>query len=300
MELGRDRTIEPFDIRTVSTYPYDGLLERLARVEGLLDSNGIDLKPGSRIDQYRRAITDFRQAALGSQLQTSLDWGMLHQAAYELGVITDAVHELSKPPEVCGWKERVAKVLEGPTLPQYQRLDKSPWPFQYEIQLATVFRRADYGVRFDEPDIVVTHPELAFGIAAKRPLSRKKVSRNLRDGAKQIVGAGYEGIVALDVTVLHNPRNELLAVTNSSDALLDLEVRTNHFLNRNSGLIRTCVSSPKVFGVLVSLTALYLDREPCFASATRWVVMNLCDQSSPRHQILTDLVRRLGKAISAS
>ena len=192
MELGWDRRIKPFDIRTVSTHPYDGLLERLARVEGLLDYHGIDLKPGSRIDQYRRAITDFWEAALGSQLQTPLDWELLHQAAYEVGVITDAVHELSKPPEVCGWKERIAKVLEGPTLPQYERLDKSPWPFQYEIQLATVFRRDDYRVCFDEPDIVVTHPELTFGIAAKRPRSRsrKKVSRNLRDGTKQIVAAG--------------------------------------------------------------------------------------------------------------
>ena len=288
-----------FDIRTVSTIDYDDLLQRLVYIEKILETHGIKLKPTSRVDQYRQAITTFREMVLKTSHshKTRLDWQLLSQAVYEIDLITDAMRELLKPPEVFGWEKRVTKVLSGQIFPQNERPDTSPRSFQYEIQLASAFRKAGYGVSFDEPDIVVTHPEMTFGIAAKRPLSRGKIYRNLRDGARQIVTAGHDEIVALDLTVLHNPRNILLTATNASEALLDLELRTNHFLKRNSSLIRASIKEFKVFGVLVSLNASYLEDSPCFASATRWAIMNLCALSDPRCQILIDFTSKLGQAI---
>ena len=274
---------------------YGELHERMQELEISLRQHGLSLPRGSRFLFYRSELERARRVAEGEVNPLSLDIHLLHRAAYEVPQLMRVVEELSKPPAVSGWQQRVRKVVRGSSLPAPEGKSE-PRDIQFELFTAALCRRAGYAIELTEPDIVIHSGSMIFSLAAKRPSSSKRISKTIQKASSQIVDSGIPGIVVLDVSQLLNPTFALLHTSHRTAALSEITRLTNDFVDHNRAVIRSLVHPDMVFGVMVRMEALTMLGDPQrLGSATRWTIANLCELGDSRAILLRDLAVRLAE-----
>jgi hypothetical protein len=185
------------------------------------------------------------------------------------------------------------ELVSGQTLPQNEREQSKSRDIQFELCVAAHCRTAGYLVEPKEPDVLVHDPNGNFGIAAKRPKSPKTLERHIRKGSQQIHASGMPGLVAIDLSLIHNRANGIQLIRKQEQGIEAVQIVADHFIKSNSGSIRSLVKVPDVFGVVVCMSGLFFVESTLqFASATRWTITNLCKISDPHYQQLSKFLVR--------
>lgn len=289
--------IEPFNRRSSGSTSFRDSSSALEYIEQVLQEKGIPIKPGSRFYNYKRILDDFRLASERGNVE-GLDFNLILQAKFEIYVIELAISELPRDPEVKGWLQKVKLVLSGQNFPQPAPAHTFARDHQFELLVAALSRRAGYTISLSEPDVVINHPQSAFGIAAKRLKSWKQIPRHLKKARDQIVKSGRDGIIALDITPLYNPNNYILDVTAPSQATDKVEQTAEEFINTYSQGIIAAIDDERVFGIMVFMSGLmYVRSIPRLGLSTRWSVRVLCRQEDPRDRVLHEFTRRFDSAV---
>jgi hypothetical protein len=228
-----------------------------------------------------------------------MDWRLLHQAIFEVGQIETIVEEFLKPPISPEWRSRVLQLISGQTLPQTEKEQSKARDIQFELFVAARCRASGYSVEPKEPDILVRDEFGDFGIAAKRPKSPKTLEHHVRKGSHQIDGSGMPGILAIDLSLIHNPKNKILLFDKQGDDIKVVQQIADHFIQLNNRRIRSMVNQPNVFGLVVCMASLsFVPNTLQFASATRWTIANLCEMSDPHYEQLRKFASRFAVGIS--
>jgi hypothetical protein len=288
-----------FDFVRRPIVAYEKIIKDANRIEERLTDSGVSPSSNSRISRYRKIIESFLDIATGRQRQTHMDWRLLHQAIFEVGQIETIIEEFLKPPISPEWRSRVSELISGQTLPQTEKEQSKARDIQFELFVAARCRAAGYLVEPKEPDILVKDEHRDFGIAAKRPKSPKTLERRIRKGSHQIDDSGMPGILAIDLSLIHNPENKILLFDKPGDDIEFVQRIADHFIQLNSRRIRSMVKLPNVFGVLVCMASLsFVPSTLQFASATRWTIANLCEMSDPHYEQLRKFASRFAIGIS--
>jgi hypothetical protein len=273
------------------TFPH--LRDRAAGLIAFLEANGVRVNPSSRLATYLKQLTAAMKAD-GVSVPKGLDLAIWHRLLIEVEDLDLIVRSLSAPPEVRGWKELVSRALSGGVVRADEKKHSPARDFQFELIIASMFRRAKYGVELAEPDVVVTSENPQIGIAAKRPRSVSSLDEMIKKGDKQIKGAGLQGVVALDLSVIVSPEDAHITTSDFQAAFNHVKDIANSFIRRNGPHIASLVDRTRTFGVIVHVALPIFEREtPRLAYARRWAVSNLCDDADPRTATLKAITERL-------
>ena len=144
-----------------------------------------------------------------------------------------------------------------------------------------VAQLSGYEITLHEPDVVISEGARKFGIAAKRFRTMNGLKNCMEKGARQIARAGFDGIIAVDISLLLADGQSLFA-NDSEGALMTVKYRVEEFVSDHKSIIKEAARGPLVAGVLLSLhmPATIVDKAGSFkqfASAIRWTIFALTD-----------------------
>lgn len=287
----------PVESEAWSDVQYDALLDSLKNLKAKLEDYGLRVPAGSRLDAYQRSLEKAIRIAEKTEPPPDFDVRRFHNALFEVGQIHFIVDELAQTPEVPGWSRGVQSLLFGKADPADEGSRTPSRDLQFELFMAALSRAGGYDISLAEPDVLVAHSELPFGIAAKRPKSLARLDKAVRQARKQIVHSGYDGVVALDISLLQNPESDFAIVTKPELAAQVIGHFADYFLDHNAGRIRSLVNSNRVFGVVIHMSALFFDRaQQRLGSALRISSANLCPPKDRRAYVLQEYVQQVAKA----
>jgi hypothetical protein len=275
----------------LETFPH--LRDRTAELIAFLETNGVHVNPSSRLAQYLKQLNSAVKAD-GVTVPKDLDLATWHRSLIEVDDLNLVARSLSVAPEVKGWNEAVSRTLGGGVVRTDEIKHSPARDIQFELIIASMFRRANYTVELDEPDVVLTSESLQIGIAAKRPRSAKKLDDTIKKADKQIKGSGLQGIVALDLSLIVSPSDAHIATTDFQAAFNHVKEIANNFIRRNGHHVASLVDTAHTFGLLAHVAVPIFDKETLrLAYARRWALSNLCDYGDARTQKLQEITDRL-------
>ena len=123
-----------FEKRLYTEGTYEALRSRIESLETRLKETGLRVAGSSRLANYRRALEG--AAAQPVAAREDSEYRLIHRAILECSQLLLIVDELSRPPEVEGWAERVQEVLLGHDLPHTEGGRSRGRDTQFELYLA--------------------------------------------------------------------------------------------------------------------------------------------------------------------
>jgi hypothetical protein len=286
----RERIVKHPDHFDYDHYPrvaYAKMAFEAKRIEGALVRCGISPNLNSRVTKYRKIIEEFTNKATAGELRARFDWILLHQALCEIGQLKTIVEALLQPPILREWSSRLAQLVSGQALPQNEVDQSAARDLQFELNIAAHCRAAGYIVEPKEPDVLVHGSEGVLGIAVKRPKSAKRLERHIHKASKQIQSSGVDGLVAIDLSLIHNPGNRILLTQKPEEGIAAVRRAVDGFAKMNINRIRSLVKTPNVFGLVAYMSSLCFNPNTTdFATATRWTIVNLCEMTDERYERL--------------
>jgi hypothetical protein len=275
------------------------LRDRTADLIKFLEANGVRVNPSSRLAQYLKQLT----AAMKADRVTvpkALDLAIWHRSLIEVDDLNLVARSLSVEPEVEGWKQAVSRALGGGVVRTDEIKHSPARDFQFELIIASMFRRANYTVELAEPDVVVTSETPHIGIAAKRPRSKNGLDEMIHKADKQIAGSGLQGIVALDLSLIVSPNDDHITTTDFQAAFNRVKDIANSFIQRNGAHILSLVNTKHTFGLIAHVgVPIFETQTPRLAYGRQWAVSNLCELTDPRGDIMRQIADRLRVAEGA-
>jgi hypothetical protein len=287
----KNSSIETLDIERFTYNSFDENLHEIQQVYEQFERLGVPTVPSSRINSYRAAFESLKRAAAEERrLDLSLAEMMLH-ATVELAQLKTIIKAATAATERTAWDEQLRRLISGMSIPTPGSKHSPAHDFQFETFLAAVAELSGYKVSFDEPDVVVRDGTRVFGIAAKRPRSKRRIEKNCRKAANQIRQSGLPGIVALDVSFALYP-NQCVNTNDLSGGLLFVQAAVSNFLKSYYHDLADACRDDGALGVLACLHLPVLnfghDPPPQLASAMRWLVAPYCDPGDERLRWIID------------
>lgn len=177
-------------------------VEQAAYIVERVNALGIPVNSASRLMQMTRTLEsgyiEYGDPRFPVVLESIRDM-------YQLRLIVDEMDAHRKDPRFFA---SVKKLLQDAAAPQDGNSNSPGRDTQFELYLAAIALRGGMmPVEYDEPDVTCNVEGVRFGIAAKRLKSLERFERRVKEGARQIRGAGLPGIIALDLTIARNPEN---------------------------------------------------------------------------------------------
>lgn len=286
----RQRVVKHPDHFDYDRYPrvaYEKMASEAKQIEDALVRCGISPNASSRVTKYRKIIEAFINKATEEKLPARFDWILLHQALCEISQLKLIVETLLQPPILRAWSSRLAQLVSGQALPQNEAKQSAARDLQFELNIAAHCRATGYLVEPKEPDVRVSGSKEVFGIAAKRPKSAKTLERHIRKASKQIQRSGMDGLVAIDLSLIHNPENRILLTQRPEEGVDAVRRAADGFARMNMERVRSLVKVPDVFGLVAYMSSLCFDPNIIgFSTATRWTIVNLCEMTDERYERL--------------
>ena len=208
---------------------FDELGHRLEELEAVLRSQKLRVSGAARLPEYKRILRQASEAG-DSIAESNPLMESVHRALLECREYLTIVTQLSRQPEVSGWRKGVQIALGGLALPSDEGSATPARDKQYELLLAASVRSVGYAIQLAEPDVVAQLDQAEFGIAAKRPKSENGLNKAARKGNQQIKKSGVVGILAVDFSLLCEVPHKRVLVPTAEEGrrhlyqLLDEEV----------------------------------------------------------------------------
>src|SRR5207247_9810703 len=125
----------------------------------------------------------------------------------------------------------------------------------------------------------------------------RKLESHIRKARAQIAARGLDGLIALDLSFIHNKANLVLEVSTKEHAVKAVRQVADSFVDRNSARLIRLARSPEVFGLTVCVSARFLISDiPQLSTSTRWTMINLCDPRDERYQVIRAFATGFSKA----
>lgn len=218
---------------------------------------GVNLRQSSRIRRAQRALN-----RLDIIEHNDPDYQIVLESIrdnYQLRLIVDTMdaHRESK-----FFKEAMYFLRNDMALPQDDLRDTPGRNYQFQLYVAALCTNAGLSTRHEEPDITCDVEGATFGIAAKRLKTINSLEANVKKAANQIAGAGFPGIIALDLTIAQNPTNRRMVSAIESQCYSYLsDARMRELLKKHGDRIRKLVAGKNVLGVWIYVSTLRLTPE---------------------------------------
>jgi len=288
--------LKPVDYLSDYLVLYEQVIARFNEFENILLSNGIRLNPSGRFMSYKRKLIQYSTEDARKKHKDIRDVRLIYQAVYEIEQIITITTALRRHPETYEWKKHLQRLLLDSDFPEKDKKESPGRNLQFELFTAALFKQAGFPVQLAEPDVVVSHPNMDFCLAAKRIKSLSKIRPRISEAGKQIETV-MDGIICLDLTPIYNPSNSILLTTNLDEAPVELQEFANGFIQQNSQNIREIIKRhERVFGLMVFVSAV------CFSLVTRQsgVAMrmsatNLCSIADRRSEFMQALIAELAE-----
>lgn len=175
---------------------------------------------------------------------------------YQLRLIVDTMdaHRESK-----AFNDAAYLLRKDFALPQDELKDTPGRNYQFQLYVAALCTNAELPTRHEEPDITCDVDGTTFGIAAKRLKTIDSLETNVKEAADQIAGAGFPGIIALDLTIAQNPANRRVVSPVESQWYSYLsDTRSRELFKKHGNRIRELVDGKNVLGVWTYVSTLRL------------------------------------------
>jgi hypothetical protein len=278
-------SIETLDIERFTYNSFDENLREIQEVYKQFGRLGIPTVPSSRINSYRAAFESLKRAEEEKRRpELSLAEMMLH-ATVELAQLKTIIKAATAATERAIWDEQLRRLVSGMSIPTPGSKHSPAHDFQFETYIAAVAELSGYKVSFAEPDVVVRKGTRIFGIAAKRPRSKRRIEKNCRKAANQIRQSGLPGIVALDVSFALYP-NQCVNTNDLSGGLRFVQAAVNNFVKSYYHDLADACRDAGALGVLACLQLPVLnyghDPTPQLASVVRWLLAPYCEPDDER------------------
>jgi hypothetical protein len=273
------------------------IIKKGKQLEETLDKHGISNVKTSRIGQYLKVLEEFVANDADPKRRANLNWPLFHQALFEINRMSKVVETLLKQNSSSLWLPRIQMLVSGHFSPQTEKQNTTARDIQFELYVAAGCCNAGFEIEPKEPDILVHDFAGDFGIAAKRPKSRKTLEKNIRKGSNQIVASGMDGILAIDLSLIGNPKNEIGVVESREEIGNPVRKVVYDFMENDCATVRSSfVKLPNVFGIFVCASALFfIESEGRFSTSTCQVFRTLCDEPGLRHNQLGRFAMQFGK-----
>lgn len=243
---------------------------------GSLERLGAGNVAASRVGEYRRAFNRVRESSrfavpledIPSLLGSMADF-------HELRRIVFAAEQSSSPSE---WSAQIRAIPRGVAFPQEADPRPDGRDTQFECFVAAVVSLGGAAVRFEEPDLLVTHGGETIAIAAKRPRSQKAAVRNVRKAIKQVAESALPGVVVVDFsTALHH--GEYVQADGIEDGRAHVRRSTDEAIADIANQVGAVALDSGVMGVLGHVILPMIDRESAdglgIATSVRWTLARL-------------------------
>lgn len=279
-----DVRIETLDIERFSTNTFEQNLRDIHEVYAQFAQLGLATVSSSRINTYRGAFESLKRAKEQGRLNLPLAVQVLHtlvEFAQLKTIVKAAVASLDR----AAWDKQLRRLISGAGSPTPKSKHSPAHDFQFESYVAAVVELSGFSIRFAEPDVVVQNGANSFGIAAKRPSSKRKIEKHCRKAANQISRSGLPGIVALDVSSALYP-DQCVNTNDLAGALTFVQVAANDFVSKNYHMLRDACIDDGVLGILVCLQLPMLNFghpvAPQLGTTVRWLLVPCCDPGDER------------------
>jgi len=235
--------------------------------------------------------------AADSKSPANLERPLFHQALFEINQMSKVVEILLMQTSSSRWLPRIRTLISGHFSPQTEKQNTAARDIQFELYVAACCCNGGFEIEPNEPDILVHDFAGDFGIAAKRPKSKKTLEKNIRKGSNQIVASGMDGILAIDLSLVGNSKNEIRTVESREEAGNPVRKVVNDFMEKDCATVRSSfVKLPNVFGILVYASALFfIKSEDRFSTSACQMFRTLCDEPGLRHNQLGRFAMQFGK-----
>ena len=287
-------SIETVDIERVTTSSFDDDLREIQEVYAQFSRLNIPTVPLSRINAYRDAFESLKRAKDERRLDYPLAVRVL-QTLMEFAQLKTIIKAAVASPNRAAWEGQLRRLVSGPSAPAPGSKHSPAHDFQFESFVAAVCELSGYEIGFAEPDVVVRDDSCAFGIAAKRPSSKRRIEKNCRKAANQIRRSGLPGLIALDITRAAYP-DQCINTNDLAGATLFVQSAVNNFAADNHRMFRDVCIDDAVIGVLVCLHLPVLNlghpEGPQLAKAMRWLLVPCCDLDDERSRWIYTFARK--------
>jgi hypothetical protein len=279
------RGLQTYDIERFTETGFDENLREIRDVYSQFEQLGMATIPSSRINSYRAAFESLKLCAKENRRPVQSLAELVLHTTVEFAQLKTIAKAAAASPRRAAWDGQLRKLVSGMSIPTPESKHSPAHDFQFESYLAAVSELSGYDVRFAEPDVVVQGDGHDFGIAAKRPRSKRRIEKNCRKAANQITRSGLPGLVALDVSFVLYP-NQCVNTNDLAGALVFAQAASNKFVAEHYQTMRDACRDDGVLGVLVCLQLPVLnfgrDEGPQLGSVVRWLVVPCCEPNDER------------------
>jgi len=218
-----------------------------------------------------------------------------HDAAIVVRRLTESVVALGDQP-AGSLRQRLKRVLSGPLTQDFS--PQQAKDHFYELEIATIFKKAGFTVALREPDVVVSGNGLGgeLGMACKYPSSDAQIHQHLSKGYRQLANQNMDDcvVIGLDIIVFR-------AAFDSTPKFLDFRQGERHPLDVANTLVgdamkalvvqraRDYPSERAIDGAILTLSMFgFWGRPAGLTSVTAWAVQ--CDAQNARFRDIGRLV----------
>jgi len=219
-----------------------------------LTAFGVRINPSSRIGRTQRVL--HRPDVIQPD---DPDYQIVLESIrdnYQLRLIVDTMdaHRESK-----AFNDAAYLLRKDLALPQDELRDTPGRNYQFQLYVAALCTNAGLPTRHEEPDITCDVDGTTYGVAAKRLKTIDSLEANVKEAAVQIAGAGFPGIIALDLTIAQNPTNRrvMSAIESRWYSYLS-DARARELFKKHGNRIRELVDSKNVLGIWTYVSTLRL------------------------------------------
>lgn len=250
----------------------EGTLRQLRKLRSHVDKLGGKIKPGSRIATFEQHFTRFLKPGYDPRRDPDFDPVILGHGCrdlFELNFICERLADSCYP----DLHKVLPDLLGGAPVPSADR-NQNPRNLQFQYFLAAQLAHSGFTVTLEEPDAMFVHEDTKLGIAAKRLVSSRQLTRRVREGIKQLQKTQSTGFIAVSLDRLLKMSDPYLVA--GGEAALDAAARENvrGALAPYARSIKTDIADTNITGVMFSLTLVGCVRvpwQPAHTTAALWL-----------------------------
>ncbi len=287
-------------INRATSTSYESMSGTLTALEKRLRDSGIRVSDTSRVASYRKALDRFLEAVSREPSCPPSDLRLLHQAVHEADQFALIVNEFCRPSIVAKWKPKLQELVSGHDLPETESDNTPGRDLQFELYVAALCSAGGYHVEPKEPDAVIESDGNVVSIASKRPKSLAKLERHVRKACKQIAAVGHDGVIAMDLSLIHHPAQHSLVVRTAAEAMGEVQRVANSFVDVSKVRLHALADEALVFGFLLLVSVPYFVEEHSqLSTATLLTILQLRDPPDDRRKQLQVLAERCENVLHA-
>jgi len=237
-----------------SRIPRDSLTEKIEYVLSAIRGYGVDISPGSRLDQAVRIFLDEHNIAKREVPFEDPQFRVAQEALRDFLLLEPIFNTIAAIRLDHDRTNTIKTLLKDAVVPHATQALSKGRDLQAELLTAATCvlgGMSDVALK-EPPDVQATFAGRTWGIAVKRLKSAERLDDNMRDAAMQVERAGMPGAILLDISLAFNQTSTPL-FAHSADAFQDAQARRlRQIVDMNKRAIFTRAQAKRV-GVVLSI-----------------------------------------------